>query len=418
MSQIHSHQYDNGLVLLVEPMRSVTSASMAMLLPGGTAAEPADRQGLSSILAEVMLRGAGELDAKAHSDALDRLGVHRNSEPQIWHIKLSATMMGDRIEQAMPLVMDTVLRPQLTEAAFEPAVQLALQSLESLEDNPQEKVMIELRRQHDADPLGRSSYGIAEHLEAMTPADVRSFASRRFVPRGSVIGVAGNVRFEMVRDLLGELLRDWRGEAAMPRPQPAPPRLYHHLPAQSVQQHIGVAFDAPSARDEQASMLQRLATAVLSGGMSGRLFHEVREVRGLCYSVYAAYIAMRESGAVYAYAGTTAQRAAQTLEVLSGELRRLGDGVSPDEFQRAVVGMRSRLVMQGESTAARAGAIAGEQFLLGRPRTLEDAARRIEAVTLADLNRYVADHRPEQFTTLTIGPEPLFTAETAESAKD
>jgi predicted Zn-dependent peptidase len=206
---------------------------------------------------------------------------------------------------------------------------------------------------------------------------------------------------------VGEQLGDWAGDAAAPAIIAAPPREYHHEVSDTNQVHIGVAYDAPPPRDLKNAMLQRLAAAVLSGGMSGRLFHEVREVRGLCYSVYAAYMQMAHAGTVYAYAGTTTQRATQTLEVLTGELKRLGDGVTRDEFDRAVVGLKSRLVMQGESTAARAGAIANDQHLLGGPRTLDDIAKQIDAVTLEDLVAFVADHRPREFTILTIGPDPL-----------
>jgi predicted Zn-dependent peptidase len=141
--------------------------------------------------------------------------------------------------------------------------------------------------------------------------------------------------------------------------------------------------------------------------MSGRLFTEVREKRGLCYAVYAAYQSMRERGGVFAYAGTTPQRAAETLEVLTEQLKCLSDGVAEDEYARAVVGLKTRLVMQGESTAARAAALASDQYLRGRPRTLDQVAAEIDAVSLDSLNRFVAEHRPDQFTTLNVGPEPL-----------
>jgi predicted Zn-dependent peptidase len=413
MSYIRQHRFENGLILLVEEMAGVASTSMTMLLPAGAASEPTDRQGVGAVLSEMVLRGAGELDARAHSDALDRLGVHRHTELQSWHMRLSATLLGDRLDEALPLLFDTIRRPQLPESAFEPSRQLAMQSIESLDDNPQEKVMIELKRHHHGEPVGRSSHGLAEHIEALTPGDLRRHWQQRFVPRGSILGVAGRVEFEHVRDLVGEQLSDWQGDAAEPTIIAAPPRQYHHEVSETNQVHIGVAYDAPPPRDLKNAMLQRLAAAVLSGGMSGRLFHEVREVRGLCYSVYAAYMQMAHAGTVYAYAGTTTQRATQTLEVLTGELKRLGDGVDRDEFDRAVVGLKSRLVMQGESTAARAGAIANDQHLLGGPRTLDDIAKQIDAVTLEDLGAFVADHRPREFTILTIGPEPLVGASNA-----
>ena len=170
--------------------------------------------------------------------------------------------------------------------------------------------------------------------------------------------------------------------------------------------HIGIAYDAISELDDN-SILQRVATAVLSGGMSGRLFTEVREKRGLCYSVYATYAAQKQRGAVLSYVGTTAPRAQETLDVLIGEHTRLGDGISKDEFDRAIVGMKSRLVMQGESSGARAAAIAYDQHTFGRPRTLDERRAQVDAITLEKLVEYVAQHRPGAMTIVTIGPDKL-----------
>ena len=406
MHEIEQHQYDNGLALLVEPVDGVQSVGMTLLIPAGTAHEPTDQLGVAAALNEMLFRGAGQLDARAHSDALDQLGVQRSAEPGTLHVRLGARILGDRLDQALPLVLDMARRPQLGDEAFGPSVDLALQAIDSLDDEPQEKLMIELKRQHLPAPFGRSSLGRAEHLQKLTVDQVRAFYQRCFVPDGAIIAFAGCLRFEHVRDRVGELLGDWSGTIAEPTEQSPAPRGYHHEPSDSAQQHIGVAYESIPDPDP-LSMTQRLAVAVLSGGMSGRLFTEVREKRGLCYAVYAGYQSMRQRGSVFAYAGTTPQRAAETLDVLTGELKRLSDGVDADEFARAVVGLKTRLVMQGESTAARAAALASDQYLRGRPRTLDDVAAEIDAVSLDSLNRFVAEHRPDEFTTLNVGPEPL-----------
>jgi predicted Zn-dependent peptidase len=407
MSSIYTHRYPNGLTLLVEPMPGVASAAMTLLLPAGVAYEPSGKLGVAPILTEMINRGAGDLGAKAHSDALDLLGVHRSAETQTYHLRLGATFLGSRIDPVLPLMFDMVRRPALDAAALEPSIALALQSLESLEDNPQEKVMIELKRRHLGEPLGRSVMGEAADLETLTLEDVRNYAAQRFLPDGAILGFAGDVNINQVRNLVDALLGDWTGGATRPDFKAHAMPGYSHVTAQTTQQHIGIAYPAVSAVDRPDTVLQRIATAVLSGGMSGRLFTEVRENRGLCYSVYATYVPQRASGSIYCYAGTTTQRAAETLEVLTGELLKLGAGVDADEFQRAVVGLKARLVMQGESTTARASAIAYDQFLLGQPRSLDDVAAEIDAVTLPQLNAFVAGHKPRDFTTLTIGPEPL-----------
>jgi len=408
MSDIHTHTYDNGLTLLIEPMQGVGSAAMTLLIPAGAMYEPADRLGVGEVLGEMIFRGAGEFDAKQHCDALDRLGLHRSSEITSTHLRLGATMLGDQFDEAMPLLLDMVRRPHLADKAFGPSRTLAVQAIEGLDDEPQRRVMIELKRRHHGEPRGRSVMGRIDDLKAMTADDVRGHFARRVVPTGAIMGVAGNVDVNHVVERIGELLGDWSGDADESVDVHPGERGYAHMDQDTQQAHIGVAYDAVPEPDAD-SMTERLGVAVLSGGMSGRLFIEVREERGLCYAVYATYAPTRDHGTVYAYAGTTTQRAAETLEVMTAELNKLGDGVDESEFDRAVVGLKSRLIMQGESTAARAAAIASDQYPVGRPRTLEQRAAEVDAVTLEKLNDFVAANRPTAFTTVTIGPHALAT---------
>ena len=150
--------------------------------------------------------------------------------------------------------------------------------------------------------------------------------------------------------------------------------------------------------------------AVFSGGMSGRLFTEVREKRSLCYAVSASYAADRDFGRSIAYSGTTPERAQETLDVLRGELDRIATkagAVTADELRRAKIGLKSRTVMAGESTAARAGALARDMWKLGRPRSLDDLTAAIEAIELDPLNAYLARRRLSDRTIVTIGPGAL-----------
>lgn len=406
MSTIQQHTYDNGLTLLVEPMPGVQSVGMAMLLPGGTADEPADQLGLYSVLCEMLHRGAGDRDARAHSEALDQLGVKRGTDVRTQHVRLDASILSERLPTALPLLFDMIRRPHLSDEGFGPARELALQAIEALEDEPQQKVMIELKQRHLPEPFGRSSLGRRKDLQQLTAAQVRAGFAERSVSQGAILSLAGAVDFETTRDQVGELLGDWSGSASEAVESASAERGTHHVPAESAQQHIGVAYDALPENDPM-SMTQRVGIAVLSGGMSGRLFTEVREKRGLCYAVAAQYAATRDRGSVFGYAGTTTQRAAETLEVMVAELKRVCDGVDEDEFQRAIVGLKSRVVMQGESTSARANALANDFYVFGRPRALEEVAAEIDAVSLDGLNQFLDRNRPDSMTVLNIGSEPL-----------
>lgn len=400
------HRFDNGLWLLAEPVPGAQSLAMSLLTPAGLSREPQERQGVAPLLAEMINRGAGDLDARAHNDALDYLGINRGTSVETHHLNISATMIGSQASRALPLLFDMVLRPMLAESALEPSRDLALQSLDALDDEPQQKVFIELRHRHYGEPFGRSPLGKREDIEKVSIGDVCSYAKTAFVPSGSILGFAGKFDWNELKDQVGDLTAGWKGSIEPYDTPSRGARGYTHQTADTTQVHIGLAYDALPETAEN-SIYQRAAIAVLSGGMSGRLFTEVREKRGLCYSVYASYTAGKTRGSVFSYAGTTAPRAQETLDVLTGEIRRLADGIKEDEFTRAIVGMKSRLVMQGESTHSRAHAIAFDQYLFGRPRSLDELSKRVDAVKLADVNKFVLENPPPPMTLVTIGPSAL-----------
>lgn len=406
MSEIFQHRLANGVILLAEPVVGAQSLAMSLLSPAGVAHEPSNKLGVATVLAEMICRGTGDLDARAHSEALDQLGVQRGTAVETTRLHLGATLIGDKLRPALPLLLDMFRRPRLDKATLPPSVDLALQSLDALEDEPQQKVFVELRDRHYPEPFGRSSLGRRKDLESLTLKDVKGFWKKQVVAGGSILAFAGRFDWVALKEQVEELLGDWGGSVPEPALGKPASRGVGQQAAETTQVHIGLAYDAPPEPSEK-SILQRAAAAALSGGMSGRLFTEVREKRGLVYSVYAAYAGQRDRGAMLAYAGTTAPRAQETLDVLVAELRRLSAGVEEAEFARAIVGMKSRLVMQGESTGARAHAIAADQAILGRPRTLEELAGLVESITLEKLNAYLRENPPGPMTLVTIGPTAL-----------
>ena len=154
-------------------------------------------------------------------------------------------------------------------------------------------------------------------------------------------------------------------------------------------------------------MHERVAMTVLAGSTSGRLFTEVRQKRSLCYSVGGSYRSGRDFGSIRIYAGTTPDRAQETLNVCLAELNRMREGVEADEFDRAITGLKASIIMQGESTPARAASLASDHFRLGRSRSLADLAAAVDAVTRDRLNEHLASREFNPLTISTIGPEPL-----------
>ena len=410
MSEIRTCELECGATLLCERMSGVGSVGLTWLVPAGTARDPDDRVGLSAMHAELLLRGAGDLDSRAQADAFDRLGVSRSSRVETHTSSIRATMLGAHVDDALALLADMVLRPSMDALSIEPARALCVSSIEALADEPQERVMVNLRRAHAPSPLNRSSHGTLEGVRAVTPEEAAPTWRARATPEGSIIALAGAVDHERVRTRLDETLSGWSGRPPAIETGATPSRGYVHEVDKTDQVHIGVAYDGPRETDEDRAWLERIATAVLSGGMSGRLFTEVREKRSLCYSVWASFGADREYGRTVAYAGTTPERAQETLDVMMGELRRVGRGdgaVTQEELERARIGMKSRLVFSGESSGARASALAGDMRKLGRARTLEEMASRIDAIELDALNAYLGERDLGELTVATLGPRRL-----------
>ncbi|HEV3120380.1 MAG TPA: insulinase family protein, partial [Isosphaeraceae bacterium] len=154
-------------------MPGVKSAAFSLLLPAGAAYESADRCGTASMLAEWIVRGAGTRDSRELLSALDNLGVTHGEGAQTLHTSLSAATLGRNLIPALEIYADIVLRPRLDDDEVEPIRALALQSLQSLEDDPGTLVIYELRKRHFPDPWGRPSPGTREGLEAATPKDLR-----------------------------------------------------------------------------------------------------------------------------------------------------------------------------------------------------------------------------------------------------
>jgi predicted Zn-dependent peptidase len=404
--QIFSHKYPNGLVLVAEPMPWLQSAAFTFLTPAGCVHDPVERAGLSGFTCEMALRGAGPRDSRQFILDLDNLGVERSESVSNAHTGYSGATMADNLPQALAIYADVLRRPHLPADQLEASRLAMIQELRAVEDEPAQKVMIELRRQHYPEPWGRPCQGEQNALEETSIADIRAQFDRYYRPNGTILGVAGRFDWPRLLDLVSELLGDWpTGHTDAIDESPAP-RGYRHLPYDSHQTQIGIAYDSVPYRDPDYFQAWG-AVGVLSSGMSARLFTEVRERRGLCYTVYATMHTLLHRGAVFCYAGTGADRAQQTLDVTVGELTRLRKGIEEHEIERLKARIKSALVMQQESCAARSASLCRDWYHLGCARTLDEIGRLIDSLSSGSINAYLAEHPPAGFTVVTLGSRAL-----------
>lgn len=407
MPQVFTHRYPNGLVLVAEERPEVRAVAFHLSVLAGTVTEPEGKEGLSKVLAEMCYRGAGNLDSRALSDALDALGLQRSGGAGTETVSFGGALLADNLGHALRLHADIVRRPHLPEKELEPIVTLALQELRSLEDHPAQKMFVQLRREYFLNEYGRSTLGTTSSLEGLTLEDLRADHQRRYRPHDAILSVAGRFEWNWLVETVDALFGDWSGTVpSLPSPLVRTQTHYRHTEQDSAQEHIGIAYASVPLGDPDF-YAARMAVNVLSGGMGARLFTEVREKRGLVYAVHASASSVRGAGFVLGYAGTTPERAQETLDVYLGELKRLVEGVTREELERARIGLLSSLVMHGESTTARATAIGTDMALLGRVRSLEEIRAGIESVTPEHIVEHLRRCPPSNFTVTTLGPRPL-----------
>lgn len=403
---IHVHEFPNGLVLLAEPMRSLESAAFTIRVPGGCIYEPNGRGGLAAMMVDMTLRGAGERDSRQFVDDLDNLGVERGESVTDALAGYSGATIAKNLRPALGIYADVLRRAHLPEDELEMTRLGALQDLSGIEDEPSQKVMQELRKLHYPQPWGRRSQGEKAALESITLAEIQAHYKKCFRPNGTIISVAGKIDWPQVRDTVGQLFGGWDRVDSAPVVETPRSARRNHIQHESDQTHIAVAYDSVAYRDPEYFEAWG-AVGVLSGGMSSRLFTEVREKRGLCYTVYASQATLKDRGAVLCYSGTTAERAQETLDVMLGELKRLALGVEEHELQRLKARIKSGLIMQQESSSGRSSSMARDWYLLGRVRTLDEVSTLVDRLSAESINAYLKQHPPGDFTIVTLGQKTL-----------
>ena len=396
----------NGMVVLGEPMPGVESVAFDFMLPTGVAWMPPGCCGASNVLSEWVFRGAGPRDSRMLGDALDGLGVQRSTSIGSSHVYLGGALESSNLFQALALYSDVILNPHLSDEQFEMARQLIIEELKSLDDEPRQRVALELRKRFYPDPLGRSTVGELEDLGNLTAQKAREISrSYLYVPQ-ILFSVAGKYDFDAVCRQLEGLFGGHRGKPPSPWEKASRGPCYTHIPHDGAQVHIGLMTGTARFVDEEYYNA-RMAVSVLSGSMSSRLFTEVREKRGLCYAIGAKYHSLKEAAGILCYAGTTPDKAQETLDVIVGEFDRLAEGISAEEMARAKIGLKSSVILQSESSASRAGSIGSDYYMLARVRSLDEIKERIEATSVESVLGFLRSHPFKDYTVVTIGPKEV-----------
>ena len=398
---------DNGLRIVIEPNDSMRSVAMRLMIPSGVIHQEKNELGIASICAELLLRGSKVRNSQQQADAFDLAGAVRDASPAARSTGVSMTTLDNLFEDAIELTADMALNPAMTDESFEASRVMAQHALASLADDPQQRAVLAARARHNPEPYNRSTFGTEASLASLTAQRTREWWGTYANPSGAIISIAGAINPSQGIELITKHFGQWSGQADAPVIHTTAPRGYAHEEDDTNQVQIIVVNDAPAAGTDY-EMYELLAVSVLSGGMSGRLFTEVREKRGLCYSVSASYRAEKEFGLVTSYVGTTPERAQESLDVLHEQLLAMQAGdVTHEELERARIGLKSRVIFSGESTGARASSLIADIVKRGSPRTLAQIAEQIDAVDLESFNDYLRKRTLGEVTIQTLGPTAL-----------
>ncbi|MCC9628467.1 insulinase family protein [Blastopirellula sp. JC732] len=405
-STIHNETLANGMTLVVEQMPWLESAAFALLTPAGSATDKKSELGVSNLLCDWAQRGCGDRDSRQFIEDLDNLGVNRGAGVSTSHTSFGGAVLAENLTKTLAIYADVVQKPHLPEEEFDESQAVCLQELRALEDDLYQQAMIQLRKQMYPDPWGRASYGDVRSVTALTAATTKAHFQSHYRPNGTILAIAGNIDWNKTRDDVARLFGDWKEAKEPPIIETPAEGVYCHIPFESSQTHIGVGFESLQYNHPDY-FLARAAVGVLSDGMSSRLFTEVRENRGLCYTVFASLHTLLDRGSVLCYSGTSTERAQETLDVLVGELVRIREGIEESELTRLKARIKSSLVMQQESSSSRASSLASDWRHLGRVRTLDELTSILDGLTCYAINRYLEANPPRDFRYTTVGAEKL-----------
>jgi predicted Zn-dependent peptidase len=396
LSQEHTlTQLDSGIRIVTERVPSVRSIALGMWVRVGSRDEGHEQAGISHFLEHMLFKGTDELSAEQIAQVFDGLGADINAATSKEATVLHAHFLDEHLDRAFQVMGDMLLRT--TYADLESEREVVLEEIAMYEDEPQDKVHDVLSTAVFGDhPLGRPVIGRGEVISALNVDTVSAYHRARYLPGAIVVAAAGNLEHDGIESLAARWLNGSRNGAAHV-PEAAPrrrdPRASFHQ-KETEQYHICIGGEGISRNDDRRFALSIL-DAILGGSTSSRLFQEVREKRGLAYSVYSWASQYQDTGQVGIYVGTREDNVVEAVDIIGRELARVRDEqVGEDELRRAREHVKGRLALSMESTGARMNRL-GRSVLMETPLlSLDETIERLEAVTQQDLEQLAGELYP------------------------
>jgi predicted Zn-dependent peptidase len=408
---------DNGVRVITERMENVRSVALGFWIGTGSAMETDDQAGLSHLLEHMLFRGTDSYRSEEIDQIFDAMGAEINAGTDRESTSLFTRVLDRHLERALHVMGEMIWHPRFEDLEAEQKV--VLEEIAMYEDDPQDRVFDLLGEAvFGSHPLGRAVIGRAAVVGGIELSGLRSFHDERYLPRSIVVSAAGSVDHDelvsMVQAATPPSAPDANGSTAIASPKQAPSfeRRVRFLQKDTEQYHVCLGGQGIARHDERRFAL-RVLEGVLGGTSSSRLFQEVREKRGLAYSVFSFSNLHAHTGEVGLYVGTRPDNLGEAISTISEELDRfVAEPVSKEELTRSRENVKGRIVLALESTAARMNRL-GSSVLSDLPiLSVDDIVERIDAVEASELHELAVElFAGERLSVAGVGAEESVFAE-------
>ena len=372
----------NGLRVASRAMPGYATAAVGLYADSGSRSEPAALSGIAHLFEHMVFKGAGGRSARAISEAIEDVGGELNACTERDGTSFTASVMAEHVPLALELIADLVLRPQLSPDELEREKDVVLQELGEARDTPNDIIFDELwSAAFDAQPIGRSILGDEGSIARIGCGDLEEWRTSQFRGGNLILVGAGMVEHEALVALAEQRF------AALEPGQPADPEPARFTGGSRIgrtpseQAHLTIGLAAPAARAPEY-LAARLFSDLVGGGMSSRLFQELREERGLAYSVYSVLHPFADTGLFYAYAATAKRQSADAAQLIEEIIRTAAADATPRELDRARTQARAALLMSLETPWGQAAYVARQLSVHERLVEPSEVLDDLAAVTL------------------------------------
>lgn len=375
---------------MTESMPHVRSVSVGFWVDAGSRDEPAELAGAAHLLEHLLFKGTETRTARDIADAFDAVGGELNAYSAREHTCFYARVLDADLAMAADVLCDMIRNGAFRPDDLESERRVVLEEIRMAADVPEDWVHdLHAEASWPGHPLGRAVIGTESSIGGMRREGLVGFYRERYVPDRLVVSAAGSATHDEVAGLLRERLDP--GSAPVPRSSDSPPvwggpaAVYARKPSEQV--HVVWGLEGVSREDPDRYALG-VMNALYGGGVSSRLFQEVREKRGLAYSVYSGYHAYLETGVFSVYAGMQPDTARQVLEIARAEAEQIASGAAgADEVERAKGHVRGGLILSMDDPGGRMTRLGRSEMVHGEVPTVDELLGRIDAVSVEDVAR-------------------------------